>query len=150
MSKFIIAIWTLVIPCVVFVAGTAMPMAAHVYFRSPDQSFTALLSWQTNALPSVMYGVVYFLTAYLVRTMHLKAVQALPQTVRLVHGRCLGALFTTFSLGVIVNGFVWTSWYANAGLVFVIFPILGIAAMMAGLILGGMITRFRIEQSNNR
>ena len=150
MSKLTLTLWTLVIPCVVFVCGTAMPTAAHVYFRLPDQTWKDLLSWQTNALPSVMHGIVYFLTAFLIRTVHLKSVESTPQAIRLVHGRCLGAIVMTSSLGLLVNAFVWTSWYAHAGIVFVFFPFLGIAAMMAGLILGGMITRFQIEPFRKR
>ena len=150
MGKLAITFWTFVIPSAVFVCGTAMPIAAHVYFRSPDQSWSELLSWKTNAMPCFMQGVVYFLTAYLIRSVNLKAIQTSSQAVRLVHGRCLGAIVVTFTLGLFVNAFAWTSWYANAGMVFVIFPLLGIAAMMAGLIFGGMITRFRIEQSGDR
>ena len=150
MSKLAIILWTILIPCAVFVFGTVMPTAAHVYFRSSNQSLTDLLSWQSNALPTAMQGIVYFLTAFLIRTVNLKSVQSPLQVIRLVHGRCLGAMVATFSLGLLVNAFAWTSWYANAGVVFVIFPFLGIAAMMVGLVFGGMITRFRIEQSKER
>ena len=109
-----------------------------------------LFSWQFNALPTIMHGIVYFLTAFLIRTVNHKAIQDPPQAVCLIHGRCVGAIVATFSLGLLVNAFTWTSWLANAGIVFVIFPLLGIAAMMAGLILGGMITRFRLEQTKDR
>ena len=126
-----------------------MPFAAHVYFRSPDQAWADILSWKTNAMPCVMQGIVYFLTAYLIRTVNLKAIQAPPHTIRLVHGRCLGAMGATFGLGLMVNAVAWTAWYANAGILFVLFPLVGIGAMMAGLILGGMITRFRIESTWN-